>query len=431
MAFIDRVKAAGTILFGTSQNNSIGNKLNEAIYSFFSGYFYTLTTNKKTYVDSGYKGNLDVYSIVKLIASKTADAKFKGVRYSEQKDEYLDLPKSHWVNKLLKRPNELERQQGFIEALASWLLITGDLYLYKIVSETDKGRVLRLYSLPSQYVQIIGGGAFDPEQGYKMIIGDQSIEFTKEEVVHIKYFNPNWDISGSQLYGQSPLEAALSTVQSSNEAVNAKIKAFINGGMHGLLSSKDPNAPVSVEQISQLNEIIDSRVTGTNNTKKISATSGMVEYTQIGMSPADLEILKSIQFDADKLCKVFGVSPYLFNTESSSYNNVKEAKKSLVTDVVTPLLNLIIDALDDCLNSTEYDVMYDISHFPELQEDLGQMVNSLKDAYWLTPNEKREQMGLEPIEDEYMGKVLVPSNLVPIDEMSIDVNLGLSNNGDF
>lgn len=431
MAFIDRVKAAGTILFGTSQNNSVVNKLNEAIYSFFSGYFYTLTQNKKTYIDSGYRGNLDVYSIVKLIASKTADAKFRGVRYSEQKDEYLDLPKSHWVNKLLKRPNELERQQGFIEALASWLLLTGDLYLYKIVSETDKGRVLRLYYLPSQYVQIIGGGAFDPEQGYKLIIGDQSIEFTKEEVVHIKYFNPNWDISGSQLYGQSPLEAALSTVQSSNEAVNAKIKAFINGGMHGLLSSKDPNSPVSVEQIAQLNEIIESRVTGTNNTKKISATSGMVEYTQIGMSPADLEILKSIQFDADKLCKVFGVSPYLFNTESSSYNNVKEAKKSLVTDVVTPLLNLIIDALDDALNSTEYDIMYDISHFPELQEDLGQMVASLKDAYWLTPNQKLIKMGEEPSKDPLMDKVYIPSNLVPIDEMSIDVNLGLSNNGDF
>ena len=114
MAFIDRVKAAGTILFGTFQNNSIGNKLNEAIYSFFSGYFYTLTTNKKTYVDSGYKGNLDVYSIVKLIASKTADAKFKGVRYSEAQDKYLDLPKNNLVNKILKRPNELERQQGFI-----------------------------------------------------------------------------------------------------------------------------------------------------------------------------------------------------------------------------------------------------------------------------------------------------------------------------
>lgn len=431
MAFIDRVKAVGTILFGTSQNNSIGNKLNDAIYSFFSGYFYTLTTNKKTYVDSGYRGNLDVYSIIKLIAGKVADAKFKGVRYSEPQDKFLDLPRNHWLNRLLRRPNELERQQGFIEGLASWLLITGDLYLYKIVSETDKGRVLRLYSLPAQYVQIIGGGAFDPEQGYKLIIGDQSIEFTKEEVIHIKYFNPNWDISGTQLYGQSPLEAALSTVQSSNEGINAKIKAFINGGMHGLLSSKDPNAPVSVEQIAQLNEIIDSRVTGTNNTKKISATSGMVEYTQIGMSPADLEILKSIQFDADKLCKVFGVSPFLFNTESSSYNNVQEAKKSLVTDVVTPLLNLITDALNDALNSNEYEIVYDINHFPELQQDLTKMVQGLKDAYWLTTNEKREQMGLEPIVEDNMSKILVPSNLVPIDELSVDVNIGLSNNGDF
>lgn len=423
MAFIDRFKAASTILFGSTPANTITNKLNQAIFSFFNGWFYTLTANKQTYVNSGYRGNLDVYSIIKLIASKAADAKFKGVQYSDSKEKYLDLPKNHWVNKLLRKPNDGERQQAFIEALASWLLITGDLYIYKVISETDKGRVLQMYSLPAQYVQIIGGGAFDPESGYKLIIGDQEIVFTKKEVTHIKYFNPNYDVSGSQLYGQSPLEAALATVQSSNEGINAKIRAFINGGTHGLLSSKDGNKPVGIETLSQLNDLIKNRITGTNNTHKISATEGAVEYTQIGMSPADLEILKSIQFDADKLCKVYGVSPHLFSVESSSYNNVKEAKKSLVTDVVTPLLNILVDALDDVLDSTEYDVMYDISHFPELQEDIGEMVKALKDAYWINPNEKRKQMGLEESKDPLMNKYYIPANLVPIDELDINMPL--------
>jgi HK97 family phage portal protein len=428
MAIIDRVKAA--VMGFTNPTQQVANKLNQAIYQFFSGYFYTLPDNKKTYLDEGYRKNLDVYSIIRLIAGKSADAHLKGVKYDAQGEE-VELPKTDYLQRLLKKPNDKTRQQQFIEECLSWLLLTGDLYLYKVKTLTgaNVGKVSQIWCLPSQYVQIIGGGQFDPISGYKMIIGDQEVKFDKSEVVHLKYFNPNFDISGSQLYGQSPLQAAALTIQSSNEGVNAKTRAFINGGMHGLLSSKDPNNVMTVEQISQLNDLIKARVTGTDNTKKITATNGMVEYTQIGMSPADLEILKSIQFDANALCKIFGIDPILFNTDSASYNNKKEAYKALVNNVVTPLLNLYIDALNEVVEDGERYIVYDISHFPELQADLKEQVDSLVNAYWITPNEKRKKMNMAKIEEDDMDKIYIPSNLVPIDEVSIDINL--PNNGDF
>lgn len=428
MAIFDRVKAAYNGLVNPTQQ--VANKLYQAVYSFFSGYFYTLTTNKKTYVDSGYRSNSTVYSLVKLIAGKGANAHLKAVKF-DNKGNVIEMPRTSWIAKLLKKPNEFERQQQFIEACLSWLLITGDLYLYKVVAQTgnDRGKAIRWYTLPSQYVQIIGGGMFDPVEGYKLIIGDQEVEFTKDEVTHIRYFNPNWDISGSQLYGQSPLEAALKTIQSSNEATNAKIRAFINGGMHGLLSSKDPNQQLTIEEISQLNGIIENRVTGTDNTKKISATSGMVEYTQIGMSPADLEILKSLEFDSQELCRVFGVDPILLSVEAASYNNKSEAYKSLVNNVVVPLLNLFQDCLNESINDAEIEIVYDISHFPELQEDLKQQVDALKGADWLTLNEKRGMMNKEPLKDALMDKIYISTSLVPLEEVNIDMSL--NNNGDF
>lgn len=404
------------------------NLLNKSIYSFFSGFFYTLTNNKKTYVDSGYRENITIYSLVKLIASKVADAKFRGVVYDSKGNE-MDLPFYDQVNKILRRPNEDDRQQQFIEALASWLLLTGDFYIYKLrfISGPDKGKVNKLYYLPAQYVQIIGGGWMNPIEAYKLTIGDQEVKFPKEDITHIKYFNPNWDISGSQLYGQSPLEAALNTIQSSNEATNSKIKAFLNGGVAGLLSSDDPNTPMSVEQISQLNDLIAGKITGTNNTKKISATNGLVKYQQIGLSPADLEVLKSLEFDTKELCKVFGVSPYLFTTDSGSYNNVKEAKKSLVTDVVTPMLNLIKDAFDDIFEKDAKGVAYSIAHFPEMQQDLGEMVTSLEKAWWLTPNQKLEMMNREVSNDKLMDKVYIPTSYVPLDEVSLPMDATIKN----
>jgi len=405
-----------------------GNLLNKSVYSFFSGWFFTLTRNKKTFVDEGYRGNIDVYSIVKLISSKVADAKFRGVTY-DAKGKEVDLPPNDPMNITLKRPNENDRQQQFIEALASWLLITGDYYIYKLryISGKDKGKVNKLYYMPSQYVQIIGGGWLDPIKAYKLIIGDQEVIFPKEDVVHIKYFNPNWDISGTQLYGQSPLEAALKTIQSSNEGVNAKIKAFINGGVAGLLTGDNPDMPLSVEQVAQFNEMIQNKLTGTNNAHRISGTNGSLKYQKIGESPADLEILKSLQFDANALCKVFGVDPAIFDTEGASYNNKKEAYKALVNNVVTPILNLIKDGLDECYEGENKYVAYSIAHFPEMQQDLGEMVTSLEKAWWFTPNQKLQKMNEEISNDPLMNKVYIPSNLVPIDEISLNLDDTLKN----
>lgn len=399
------------------------NLLNKAVFSFLPNFFFALNQNKKNYVDEGYRGNLDVYSIIKLISGKVADAKFRAVEGDK------DLPLTDEVNKILLKPNEETRQQQFIEALCSWLLITGDFYIYKLRYQTgvNKGKVARLYAMPSQYVQIIGGGWMNPIKAYKLIIGDQSIEFPATDVTHIKYFNPNWDINGSQLYGQSPLEAALRTIQSSNEGVNSKIKAFVNGGVAGLLSSEDPTMPMSPEQVAQLNDLISGRITGTNNTKKISATSGYVKYQKIGESPADLEVLKSLQFDANQVCKVFGVDPILFDTNSASYNNKKEAYKSLVNNVVVPILNLIKDGLDDCFIDYGKQVNYSIAHFPEMQQDLGEMVTSLEKAWWFTPNQKLEMMGKEPSKDALMDKIYIPSSYVPLDEISVPIDATIKN----
>jgi hypothetical protein len=184
---------------------------------------------------------------------------------------------------------------------------------------------------------------------------------------------------------------------------------------------------MSVEQISQLNELIAGKITGTNNTKKISATNGAVTYQQIGLSPADMEVLKSIQFDANQLCKVFGVDPVLFDNSSASYNNKKEGYKSLVSNVVTPLLNLLKDALDDCFLESDKGVAYSIAHFPEMQQDLGEMVKSLDSAWWFTPNQKLTMMNAEVSKDPLMDKIYIPSSYVPLDEVSTPMDVNLKN----
>lgn len=413
--------------FNAIFGETVANKLNQAIYQLFNGYFFTLSRNKETFVKEGYQKNISVYSAIKLIAGKAANAEFYAYTYKGDKKE--KLPAIHYANKILKKPNELQRMQQFIEAGVSWLQITGDVYIYKLpfVTGQDKGKVNKLYYLPAQYVEIIGGGIAEPVTGYKMTIGDQTVFFTKDEVVHLSYFNPNYGIDGQQLYGQSPLEAALNTVQSSNEGMNTKIKSFLNGGVHGLLTSADKDQTISVEQMSQVQEMIHQKITGSANAKGITATPAMLSYQQIGMSPADLEVIKSIQFDEEMILKAFGIDPILFSKDSASYNNKKEASKTLVYNVIVPILNLMCELYTDCFNDPNVFIGYDISHFEETQQDLKTQVEMLDKAWWISPNEKREMMAKEKSLDILMDKIYIPSSYVPIDEVSVPLDANLKN----
>ena len=58
--------------------------------------------------------------------------------------------------------------------------------------------------------------------------------------------------------------------------------------------------------------------------------------------------------------------------------------------------------------------MADLQYFSELNEDMEKVSRWLKESYWLSTEEKRKAMDYE---EEISGQVLVPSNLVPIEDL--------------
>lgn len=437
MNLLQRIKAA----IIPSQGDA-GNKYFQSLFSYFNGdMMYNIPDNPRAYVAEGYQNNPDVYAVVNMIAKKAASVPFyvyvvnNKKSFNRTKNNKFNLLKKGLeevegteLNRILARPNEMQGQQEFIESMVSFLEITGNAYAYKFFPEVgrNKGVPTKMYPMPSQYTQIIGNGTFRPIGGYKLQIGDQAIQFNDNEVAHIRFFNPKFDISGTELYGQSPLKAASLTVASSNEGTKAKAKAFANGGVAGLLFSGDKEAMLDGEQISKINQQIDTKLMGADNYKRIVATNGIIDYKQIGMSPADLEIIKSIGADRDTICRVFGVDPILFATDSSSYNNKELAYKGLVTNTVIPILNIIRDMFNYHLASyyslrdgVEYYIDYDAQAFPEMQKDMEKIVAQMKEAWWITPNEKRDAMNYDRLDQEDMDRVLVPTNLTYLDELGM------------
>ena len=106
------------------------------------------------------------------------------------------------------------------------------------------------------------------------------------------------------------------------------------------------------------------------------------------------------------MCSVYGVPQQLVgDSDTSTYNNVKEAEKALTSRVAMPLLNSFRNHLNRKINTdwgyknSGYVIDYDQTVFTELQEDVDKKANWVNQLRGLGPNEQRTLLGIEKINE--------------------------------
>jgi len=394
--------------------------------------------NQSNAVDKGYLYNHIVYSIIRRITTSMQGVPWQVYKVIDDKAEkkfktafkvkdyeaamyykaaaYEPDDKSE-ISRLLASPNETERLNDLIEGLASFYLITGNGYIYGLRRSGDKS-IIRLYNMPAHLVEIIFGSYLRPVKGYRLSTFIDG-EIPAEDVLHIKTFNPNYDAQGSWLYGISPISAAGNITTLSNYAYKTQIDNFAKYGVRGILSASKEG--LTQEQAEQIKEKWQAIV---DNRKGDIMVSGVpMTWTNVGLSPVDMQIIEQQKLTLRDLCMIYNVPSQLFgDSEHTTYNNMREARKGLVTDAVLPIMEKIKDGLNRFLNTAEQGLLidYDLQAFAELQDDMATQVASLSQAWWLTGNEKRIAMGKQPIDDEIMDEVLLPSGYIPMSDYSFD-----------
>jgi len=409
----------------------------------------------QSFVNDGYVGNDIVYSIVRLITDKaklapfgvfkvineTAAKKYKALMSQPEKiknwKDVLELRSKAFeeytgdqrLNELLKHPNEEDSWADVVEQWCAFKLVTGNSFVYGRLIEggANMGKPLTINVLPAQYMAIIANVEVFPPvvAGYQLYFG-KLWSFKREEILHDKYFNPQWNITGNQLYGQSPLKAASRTLTRSNEAKTAAVSAFQNGGPAGVLFMNDDRFdPISGgEQAAALKKSVSEKA-GSSNYNQIAVSGYKVDWKEIGLSPVELGILESEKWDMVSLCNVYGVPSQLMNDASNkTFNNQQEGEKALTLRCAIPLLNEIRDDFNKKLhtdwgyaNQQDIFIDYDLTVYQELEANKVQQVDWLDKAWWLTPIQKYEEMGIhvpDELRDE-LSKIYIPSNLQALD----------------
>ena len=266
--------------------------------------------------------------------------------------------------------------------------------------------------MPAHLVEIVFGSFVKPIKAYRLQTFFDG-EISPDDVLHIKTFNPNYDNRGSWLYGISPIQAAGGITTLSNYAYSTQISNFAKYGVRGILSGD--NDSWTQEQVDRVKELWNSIID--NRKGDIIVTGAPMRWTNIGLSPVDMQIIEQQKLTLRDLCMIYNVPSQLFGaSEHSTYNNMREARKALITDAVLPVMEKIKDGLNRFIGDGSIIIDYDLQAFAELQDDMGTQVQMLSQAWWLTGNEKRVAMGRVPIDDEMMDTILLPSGYIPISD---------------
>ncbi len=458
-SFLDRFKS---IINKSSQLTNIN--YNKAIYNWLGESIVWNPENDDSFITEGYRKNATVYSLINLITKAATTIPFQvyeidnkndykrykaltsGVFDSTtiqkaallQKRSLIELSDTE-LHKILDRPNPAQSYNAFITELISFGKLTGNRYIYGIGPESGPkvGKYSELYAMPSQIMEIISGGIMQPVQKYK-IQYNGTYEIDAQDICHIKDFNPYYDGTGSHLYGQSPLQAGLRSLTTNNEAVQTGVKYLQNQTARGLLMSEEGD--LNEVQAQQLKDKFRTQFQGSNNAGDVIITPKKLSWVNFGLNATDVSLIEQYNASVKDLCNIYNVPVQLLNnTDSASYNNMKEAKKALYQNAVIPELIKIKDELNRWLAPMYGDklcIEFDFTVIPELQEESDKVVDQLSKAWWITPNEKREVMnyGVDE-EDETLNDYYIPANLIPvkpneidapIESIDIDVNKFLS-----
>ena len=250
--------------------------------------------NKNTFYRDSYEGNGDVFSIINKITEPASRVPIIQV------DIKTGEEKPGAALKLLNNPNPFMSQNEFLEACMAFYLIFGNSYISADMPEFGlrAGKITRLDVLPPQWMEIIMGTFKEPIKGYRLTEAyEAEIDYSFEQVLHWKEFNPHYDIDGTHLYGMSRLRPLIKQVTASQAAYDSMVGAFQNMGAYGVLTIlgvKDGDKFIDKPQTnSQLQKLISSwrkRWTGSEKMGSQAITNKSVEWTPFGMSVHDISI---------------------------------------------------------------------------------------------------------------------------------------------
>jgi HK97 family phage portal protein len=346
------------------------------------------------------------------------------------------------LSRLIETPNEYQSMTELLENYYGYKLIFGEGDLYLNTGGIPGGRPLEMQVVPPPMVGILSkaqdlfgiDGYYIKQGGIPVLMVD------KKDMIMWKYFNPVVDeVEYMHLRGLSPLTAAVNILENSQYAQKASGGMYKNNGAKGALFGKAMPRTMSREQINSIMLDINERINNNSQKGAIAALAGDWGYHNFGMSSIDMQLLDAQRLNLQRLCNIYGVPTVLFDAEHTTYNNYESAIKQLIVNKLLPewkslrdLLNRQLTPRFQATRGRKLYIDFDYTELPEIQKDLKDLNDSVRDAHWLTYNERRAVLRYGARPEPEMNQIFIPNGFMPITDMQSITNsngqsaLGLS-----
>lgn len=417
--------------------------------------------NVRNYIEKGYCGNGSVYTIVSRCHRKFGSIpryvyKIKDKNAYRQmkalvKQKNFNLKKLHDLQvkaydetvvddnpfaELLNQPNEMQGQDAFYERAYAFYKVTGNCFIWKnrgnitglTDEQADAEKPVELYVLPTQYIEILP----DPMDvwgvlGYVFVIGGLRFKIRKNDMIHWKTPNLVFDAyTRDHLFGMSPLKPGNKFITEDDSATDAAVAMQQNDGAKGAIYNK-MLGKLDAEQKSRIDMMVNRKINNRSLKGAVTALEGDWGYLDMAMTGVEMELQDAREKGFVRLCNLLGVPPMLFLT-NTTYDNVKQAEKAFVTNLMAPDACSLRDEMNRSLlpdfgldKSYTHDI--DISMLPELQDEMSQLAVTLAACWWFTPNQRLKMMNEEKSDDPNMDEVWVPNTIVLMSDAALSDTL--------
>ncbi|MEK9627842.1 MAG: phage portal protein [Nitrospinota bacterium] len=353
-------------------------------------------TDYEILAKEGFTQNSVLFSCVKEISSAVAGVPwllFRNLPNGERR-EVLQHP----ILDLMERPNPLQGKFEWVESVASFFYLSGNAYLECIGPHNSPPK--ELYTLRPDRMRVIP----DPIHfvgGYEYTVSGRKVKFSPERILHLKLFHPldDW-------YGLSPIQVAALAIDKLNNGDKWNASLLQNAAVpSGALTCKQR---LTDEQFERLKSEMRRQIQGVNNARDPLLLEQDLEWKELGISPKDMDWIEGLKMSALQVAQVYNVPPELIGLGPATYQNRKEARKALYTEVVCPFLNRLRDALNNWLVPRfGKDLFLDFNKdgIEALSEDQEALWNRVNQSDFLTLNEKRRMVGFDDVPG---GDKLVP-----------------------
>jgi len=226
--------------------------------------------------------------------------------------------------------------------------------------------------------------------------GGRERRIPAEGIIHGMLPNPY-----STYEGLSPLEALRLTVDA-DYAARAHNKTMMqrHGRIGGIVSFKEQQGEDNLKTIAKMWK---EKYDGAENAGATAFLDNGAEYTQLALSPKDLDWLEGQRLAREEICAAFGVPPNIAGIlDRATYENITQASKLLWNECLIPLGNKIASTINRTLvqpNQRGVKARFDFeNHVMALQEDQSTKIDryvKLVNEGFVTPRVAAEQVGVK------------------------------------